>query len=355
MRTWFGSWRRNTGKTLKIMQIIALLAAIMLILSFIGGYFLNWTWTGFGPYIPPTSNFQREKTLYDWLKLAIVPVAISLGVWWLTRLQQQRDQRRADQQATIEREATEKRAQAERDIALDKQREDLLQTYLDRMSELLLEKKLCTSAPTDEARKIARIRTITILFQLDARRIGYVFAFLREAGLISTTSESIVSLKQANLNKINFSRASIEQADLREAYLNTSDLSFANLGFSNLSGAYLNTASLSGANLNGVDLSKAHLYRANLSKTRIGIHDPYTAILEGANFSKAHLWEADLSEADLWEANFKGSDLSGANLSRANLSGADFSEANLSGTLMQGVKGLTTEELKKYQSLGAII
>lgn len=35
----------------------------------------------------------------------------------------------------------------------------------------------------EQARKIARVRTITILFELDARRIGYVFAFLREAGL----------------------------------------------------------------------------------------------------------------------------------------------------------------------------
>lgn len=53
------------------------------------------------------------------------------------------------------------------------------------MSELLLEKKLHSSVSPyeilnlaqDEVRNVARVRTITILFQLDARRIGYVFAF----------------------------------------------------------------------------------------------------------------------------------------------------------------------------------
>src|SRR2546421_4987859 len=106
------SWWKNTSKTLKIVQIFVLVVVVGLIVSFIGGYFFNWTWTGFGPYTPPTSDFQREKTLYDWLQLAIVPVALAFGVWWLTRLQQQRDQRLANQ-----------RAKSEREIALDDQRE----------------------------------------------------------------------------------------------------------------------------------------------------------------------------------------------------------------------------------------
>ena len=56
-----------------------------------------------------------------------------------------------------------------------------------------------SSAGDAEVRNVARVRTITILFQLDARRIGYVLAFLCEAGLMSTTPEdSIVSLKHAH-------------------------------------------------------------------------------------------------------------------------------------------------------------
>ncbi len=67
---------------------------------------------------------------------------------------------------------------------------------------------------------MARVRTATILFQLDARRIGYVFAFLRESGLMSTKpNDSIVSLSQTNLSKINLSQATLYKANLRAADL----------------------------------------------------------------------------------------------------------------------------------------
>ena len=125
------SWRQNTSKKRKIAQIIVLVVVVGLIVSFIGGYFFNWTWTGFGPYTPPASGLQRGKTLYEWLQLLIIPAALAFGIWWLNRLQQKRDQQLADQ-----------RAQAEREIATDKQREDALQAYIDNMSVLLLEKDL---------------------------------------------------------------------------------------------------------------------------------------------------------------------------------------------------------------------
>ena len=49
------------------------------------------------------------------------------------------------------------------------------------MSELLLDKsKARFTKALNEAPNVARVRTITILFQLDTRRIGYVFAFLFE-------------------------------------------------------------------------------------------------------------------------------------------------------------------------------
>ncbi len=155
------SWWQNTSKP-RLVLIITLLVILLVLL--IGGYFFNWTWTGFGPYTPPTSDFQRGVTLYDWLQLFFIPAAIAFGVWWLNRLQQQRDQQLADQHAKTEREAAEKQAQAERkaaekraqvereaaerqaqterDVALDNQREAALQDYIDSMSELLLEKHL---------------------------------------------------------------------------------------------------------------------------------------------------------------------------------------------------------------------
>ena len=136
------------------------------------------------------------------------------------------------------------------------------------MSELLLKENLRSSAVDAEARNLARVRTITILFQLDARRIGYVFAFLRETGLMSNKpNSSIVSLRGADLRKINLSHA-----DLTGANLSGADLSEANL-----SGALLFRANLRDTILSGANLSDTILKAANLEE----------ALLRGANLKDA--------------------------------------------------------------------
>lgn len=57
-----------------------------------------------------------------------------------------------------------------------------LQTYLDKMSELLVDKELHEKAePYDDTRVTARTRTLTVLRQLDGRRKRNVLLFLREA------------------------------------------------------------------------------------------------------------------------------------------------------------------------------
>src|SRR2546429_4742538 len=185
-------------------------------------YRFNWPGTGF-----------QGKTIWDWLSLLIIPLALASVALLFNQANTRTEQK----------------------IALNKQQEDLLQTYLDRMSELLLEKDLATK-PTDAARDVARVRTITILFQLDARRITYVFAFLREAKLMFIEpNTSIVDLNKANLNEINLSDADLLRANL----------SGANLNFANLSEAGLESADLSRANFTGATLIHAHLRGANLS------------------------------------------------------------------------------------------
>jgi len=117
---------------------------------------------------------------------------------------------------------------------------------------------------------VARVRTITVLTQLDARRISYVFAFLREAELMSATKDdNAISLKNADLHAVDWS-----QADLRGA-----DLSGANLSGANLSGAIFfsiiyvprafggtivipNHANLSGADLSGAKVTDEQLATA---------------------------------------------------------------------------------------------
>lgn len=326
---------------------IAIGSVFFLCIAFIfAAYLFDWTGTGF-----------KNKTFWDWLQLLIVPLALAIIAFLFNRAMARTEQRIANQRILEDRQIAEKRYQQEQEIAekryeqdkqiaaqrymqnqhiaLDKQREDLLQNYLDRMSELLLEKQLFSSKPFDEVRNVARVRTITILFQLDARRIGYVFAFLHEAGLISTISESIVSLRKANLSQINLSQATIGEVDLSRA---------------NLSYAKFNGADLSGANLSGVNFFVTDLNGANLSG----------ANLSGAKFIYADLSGANLSKANLSGANFVGADLDGACLNGADLNGADFFGTDLDHTALertkiQQVKGLTESEIEVYKSRGAII
>jgi hypothetical protein len=52
----------------------------------------------------------------------------------------------------------------------DNQRDTALQAYIDKMSELLLDKKLRESAEDDEVRLIATVRTRAVLARLDDER-----------------------------------------------------------------------------------------------------------------------------------------------------------------------------------------
>ena len=258
------SWRQRIKHPVRLAVIIgAGMLGIALLVVLVLGYIFNWGWTGLGPYLPPTkaSNFQRGKTLWDWLQLLIVPLVLAVGGFWLSQMQKTTEQRRT----------------------ADNQREAALQAYIDKLSELLLKEHLGEltadgklNQEGERAQKIARVRTITVLTQLDARRIGYVFAFLREAELMSATKDdNAISLKNADLHAVDWS-----QADLRGA-----NLSGANLSGANLSGAIFfsiiyvprafggtivlpNHANLSGADLSGADLSGAKVTDEQLATAK---------------------------------------------------------------------------------------
>ena len=229
------------------------------------------------------------KNLWDWLQLLIIPAVLAIG-GYLFNYTTGRNERQANEQ----------RAQTERDIALDNQREAALQAYIDSMSELLLEKKLRESGDNDEVRKIARVRTLTVLPRLDKNRKASVLQFLHESGLIEK-GKRIVDLKDADLRGANLVGDNLQGVDLREA----------NLRGARLVGVDLSIANLSGAMLYNADLQFAKLIDADLTY----------AVPAKANFQGADLSGADLSGADLLYAD----------LSRAKLSGADLSEAKLIG------------------------
>jgi uncharacterized protein YjbI with pentapeptide repeats len=284
-------------------------------------------WTGFNDFVTPGGEFQRGKTLWDWLELLIVPVVLAGGAFWLNT-----------RQSRIEHELADRREAADAELALDRQRETALQTYLDRMTELLLEKNLRESAATDEVRSVARTRTLTVLQGLDGRRKGTVLLFLQESSLI-VAGEAIVDLRgadlrgavlhRANLRRAGLTRANLAGADLSEAYIEEALLSSADLEQTDLHGAHL-----AGANLHKADLRGANLQRADLRETFLSAADLSHADLRWSYLTATNLVAANLSNADLREVYVSGAYLSNADLRGAKLDGTDLSGVDLSEVML---------------------
>jgi uncharacterized protein YjbI with pentapeptide repeats len=153
-------------------------------------------------------------------------------------------------------------------------REEALQRYLDRMSELVLDKKLRESKQYDAVRATARARTLTVLRSLDGHRKGQVVRFLYEADLIGK-----VVIDESGERQVIEATIDLHTADLIDAYLSGAILTNANIN------AILANADLSDAYLFGTILHGAILVNAGLS----GAY-PHGAYLGGADLSGAEGW-----------------------------------------------------------------
>jgi len=323
MASKFETWRKNIRHhpfiTIGIIVLLVVCIAFLLAIHWWG-----WDWTGFNRYIGPqlrtNQQYRPEKTLWDWLQLLIIPFMLAIGGFWLNKIQKDRDER-----------VTEQRDKTEREITADNQREAAFQAYLDKMSELLLHEKLRTSAEEDEVRKIARVRTLTVLRGLDPSRKASVIRFLHESGLIDK-DKCIINLIGADLSKAN-----LIGADLRGTQLHGAKLSEANLMAAKLSETNLIGADLREANLIGADLREADLREANLM----------AAFFFANDLSGADLREAYLMAANLGGANLSGADLREAYLMKANLGGVNLSGAFLDEVHLEDATGVTVEELEK--------
>lgn len=344
---------------LRIILIFGVILTVVVALVFVG---YRYNWTGFSESnqisisrvvsgmssgkVTEYEVYQSGKTLWDWLQLLIIPVVIAVSGYFINFTLSKGEQ-----------EATKQRAKTEQKIAEDNQRAAALQTYIDKLSELLLEKKLRDSKPEDETRKIARVRTLTVLPRLDRERKRSLLLFLYELGLIEKDNPIVVlsgadlsgaNLNRADLRKINLTGTNLIRSDFWMADLSGTNLSEADLRETNLSEADLSETNLSGANLSWSDLFKVDLSEADLSEATFIEVDMSNAKLSKATLSRAmlsriNLSEADLNKADLSEADLESVSLISAKLSGANMSGAklrkvDLSSIDLRGANLNGAK-----------------
>jgi uncharacterized protein YjbI with pentapeptide repeats len=225
-------------------------------------------------------GYRYGITLWDWIKLLIVPGVIAGGGFWFNRQQRERELETAREQRARDVEIAERRTQ-----------DEALQAYLDQMGQLLLDKDrpLRQSKEGAEVRTLARARTLTILSRLGRARKRSAVEFLHESGLVRK-DRPVLDLKRADLREADLIGADLREADLGGAHLMGADLSETNLSGGSLSKALLGEALLIMADLSGADLSGAELIGADL-----GLANLREADLRGAN-----LWGADLRHAQEW-------------------------------------------------------
>ena len=131
-------WRPTRGQVLWAIRIAIILVVLLGLLTLIG--------LPFG------------ITLWEWVKLLMVPAVIAAGGIWFNRQQRQRELEIAEQRA----------------------QDEALQEYLEQMSQMLTDKErpLRRAQPGDDLSTVARARTLTVLTRLDDDRKGTVVRFL---------------------------------------------------------------------------------------------------------------------------------------------------------------------------------
>jgi uncharacterized protein YjbI with pentapeptide repeats len=129
-------------------------------------------------------------------------------------------------------------------------------------------------------------------------------------------------LRDASLQKVDFTAAHLEGADFYQAHLEGAELARAKLEDTLFARAHLEGIDLSNAHLEGAVLPGAYLQGANLTDAHLVGANLTSAHLEAAVLKNAHLEGADLSNAHLESANLSGAFLQGTLLNKAHLRGA---------------------------------
>jgi hypothetical protein len=198
-----------------------------------------------------------DKTVWDWLDILVLPMVLAVGAIGYESIERKRDEQRAEDQRERELQIINEQAQA---VAL--------QTYLDQMSNLMIDRKLRATDPDSDERGLAQARTLTILLALGSDRKRHPLKLVAQLHLIDK-GNPIIKLPHADLNEANLAEVTLIKVDLTDVDLRAANLTDANLRGTVLADADLRGANLTGANLTGANLTGANLTGANLTGARV--------------------------------------------------------------------------------------
>lgn len=127
---------------------------------------------------------------------------------------------------------------------------------------------------------------------------------LRRKGWLTNGNLDGISLRDADLRNINFTKARLRSVDFRNAYLMNATMTHGDFLQSNLHGAILHNAGMVGANFDGSILKSADMKNSSLRQ---------------ASLQNADLTQSNLYRVRLIETNLSGTSLNGANLKSAEI------------------------------------
>jgi uncharacterized protein YjbI with pentapeptide repeats len=267
-------------------------------------------------------EFRPPKTLWDFLQLLVIPIALVGLAFALNAYQSDREAKREAARAAREnRNAMRARAE-DRATAREARLDDVLQSYLGRMSDLVLDRGLLRSQSGSNTQAVARTMTLAALRQLDATRKGHVIRFLHESNLIGGLLRS-GSLTQG---KVDLDGADLRGLDLRGEELTGYDLV----------GADLRGARFDGVFLTGVNMSYARVAKASFRGSWLHEVDFSNANLQGAIFDKAQVVNGvRFGDACLTDAKFRDADMKKAHFGQAIATNVDFTGAVVIGASLK--------------------
>jgi hypothetical protein len=143
--------KQNTRRFPTPGHVLCIVATVVVVgLLVVLGY--GQEWTGFGRSVEQVGDnrdLRRAKTLWDWLQLLVVPVALAILGFWFNRVQREQElarqesQRRLEldrQEAQRQRELQSQEAQRERELEVeDRRRQRELEIEARRAQEAALQ------------------------------------------------------------------------------------------------------------------------------------------------------------------------------------------------------------------------
>ncbi len=358
---------------IKLRHFIIIVIASVIIISIVFSVFWNrfpdWLGIGQSKAILKLGNIEiaillPEKTLWDWLVLYITIVG-TIGTPIILFILGNKFQGQLKKQ---EQDKLNLSKQQEKDDL----KENILQYYLDEISNLLFNQEMYVMKEKYLLHNIIEIKTQTTIRRLkeDSDRQRIIFFFLLDFNLIPEIYKNtliIISNKKKLVkplkidewslgvtdscntsiifNKRNFKNIYLTNANLKKTPFINSDLSYATLYKADFSWSPLNQTKFIQANLQEAVLTRCLLSDTDFSQAILISAKLNEAFLDNTKFLQANCQSADFSQATLSSTDFSFADLRFANFQKTK-----FIEANLNGSYLYETKFLNVQDLKSCKN-----